>query len=111
MAKCPSCGRSPKRSNEANRRYWTLLNQIADELLIDSDNDGTKVRYTADTWHEYFKGRFLGVEELPLPNGQIYKRVRSSAECETSEFAKYMESVESWAAKRGVYLDDIHEQN
>ena len=111
MAKCPTCGRSPKRSNESNRRYWLLINQISDEVLIDDENDagGRSIKYSAEIWHEYMKARFLGIEEVRLPNGQIYKRVKSSSECDTGEFSKYMESVESWAAKRGVYLEDIHD--
>lgn len=97
--RCPLCKRRKTRSNPANARYWLLLHMLADKLKPDG-----KV-YTPEIYHEYFKSRFIGVDEIVLPNKKVIHRVKSSAELDVSQFAEYMEQVEQFAAERGVYLD------
>lgn len=96
MAKCPTCGRSPKRSNEANARYWVLLNEIAERMA----ERGTK--YANDVWHEYFKTKFLG-REIVIENEVRWIPARSS-KLSTGEFHDYATQVEAWAAEQGIYL-------
>lgn len=54
----------------------------------------------------YFKGRFLGMDELRLPNGKVFAQPKSSASLDRMEFAEYQQEVETWAAERGVYLPE-----
>lgn len=99
--RCPTCGRQHKRSNEANRRYWALINAIAGNVKPDGN------LYSSETWHTYFKQKLIGAEELKLPNGKTHLVIKSSADLDKSEFNDYMTKIEAWAAERNVYLDEF----
>lgn len=79
------------------------------EVPVTDESSGNRFRqkFTAEIWHEYFKSRFLGMNEVYLPNGKTLHKSRSSAELDTTEFATFMEQVEQFAAERGVYLDAV----
>ena len=99
--RCPTCHRRMTRSNQANARYWLLLHVIADRL-----KPGGRV-YSAETWHRYCASKFLGCDEVALPNGKTLVIPRSTAALDVAEFNDYMTAVESWAAEHDVYLDEI----
>lgn len=99
--RCPVCKRRKTRSTDANRRYWMLLHVIADKLRPEGQT------YSADTWHEYMKQRFLGCEEVKLPNRKTLQLPRSSADLDVPAFADFMTQVEAWAAEHDVYLEDL----
>lgn len=99
--RCPTCGRKHKRSTESNRRYWLLIHMIAEKVKPEGQS------YSAEVWHQYFKQRLIGADEVKLPNGKTHIIVKSSADLDTGEFTDYMSQVEAWAAERDVYLDDI----
>lgn len=87
------------RSAEQNRRYWAILNEIS----------GYPVQgrtYDADAWHEYFKGKYIGKEEIRLPNGEALTRTLSTTTLDVGAFGDYMTQVEAWAANRGILLGD-----
>lgn len=63
-------------------------------------------KYSADIWHEYCKSRYIGVEEIQLPSGEILKKPLSSAELDKEQFNIYMTQVEVFAAENGIYLAD-----
>ncbi len=90
-----------RRSNEANRRYWLLLHLIADKLKPKGRE------FSADTWHTYAKQRFLGCDEVELPNGKMAQIPRSSADLDTQEFNEYMAAVEQFAQEHEIYMDDL----
>lgn len=98
MKRCPTCGKRERRSVDANRRYWLLLHKIAAKVA------GGK--YSADTLHVYYKSRFLGCDDVEMPNGKTLTIPRSTADQESPEFAEYVDKVEADAADRGVYLDE-----
>jgi hypothetical protein len=99
--RCPSCGRKHRRSNPANARYWLLLHRIAEELA-----PGGK-KYSAEQWHTYAKSRWIGCDDVTLPNGKTMTIPKSSAALDTAEFNDYVTQVEAWAGERGVYLDSM----
>lgn len=99
--RCKTCGRKPRRSNDANKRYWALLAMISDGVRPEDH------QYGSEAWHLYFKARILGMDETRLPNGKVVTQPKSSADLDTGEFANYQEQVEAWAAERGVYLPDM----
>jgi hypothetical protein len=101
VTRCPKCGRKKRRSNPANARYWLLLHLIADKVKPEGFS------YTPETWHEWAKQRFLGADEVKLPNGKTYLKSHSSADLSTSEFADYMTKLETWAIERDVWLDSL----
>jgi hypothetical protein len=99
--RCPVCGRKTKRSTEANRRLWLIYHLIADKI-----KPGGK-SYSADQWHLYMKSRFLGADDVPLPNTKVLVVPRSTADLSSDAFHDYATQVETWAAERDVYLDEL----
>jgi hypothetical protein len=92
----------PKRTKAQNRRYWGrgVLAQIADQVSVFGK------KYSAESWHEMFKRRFLGV--LELPSGDIVGK--SSANLNKSDFSEFSQKVEAYAATElGVIFVDLYE--
>lgn len=101
--KCPNCGRSSRRSSEANRRYWSLINLLSEQLKPNGQS------FSPESWHLYCKGRFMGMRDITLPSGQVVTVPLSSADLDTQEFHMYMTEVEVWCAENGIYLPDMQE--
>jgi hypothetical protein len=100
--RCPTCRRLMKRSNPQNRFYWLLIHQIAENVKPQGKE------YSPEVWHEWAKQRFIGADEINLPNGKTMIKGKSSADLDTAAFAEYMRSVEEFAMSRNVYLDEIN---
>jgi hypothetical protein len=73
-----------KRSIEQNKRYWAILNEIADTAYVDGK------QYSADSWHEFYKRKLIGC--VDLPDGQLVGM--SSTSLSVEEFGNYMMKVE-----------------
>lgn len=99
--RCPTCHRLQKRSTQANARMWLLLHEIASTIYPKGHV------FSAESWHAYFKQRFLGCDEVKMPNGKTIQMPRSSADLDTAAFHEYVTQVEAWAAEHGVYLQDL----
>lgn len=99
--RCPTCRRRMKRSSEANRRYWMLLHLLSEKLTPNG------VTFSAEQFHLYYKSRFLGAQDVILPNGKTMLVVESSADLDTGAFSDYMTQVEADANERGVFLEDL----
>lgn len=99
--KCPTCGREHKRSSEQNRRLHAIFNLMQDQL---TDKNGQKQH--AQWWKVCSKAEWLGFMEFRKPDGSIIQVLRSTADCSVEELNKFMETVERYCAKRGVYLED-----
>jgi hypothetical protein len=99
--RCPTCNRRMKRSHPQNARYWLLMHTISDKLKPQN------VQHSPEVWHTYFKSRFLGCNDVTMPNGKTLSLPRSSADLDVAEFADYMTQVESWAAEHDVWLADM----
>ena len=99
--RCPTCRQLKKRSNPANARYWLLLHLISDNVKPEGQ------QHAPEVWHVYMKQRYIGVDEVKMPNKQVLLMPKSSADLNTAEFAEYMANVEAWAMERNVYLDEM----
>ena len=89
-----------KRTGRQNRRYWGrgVLAQIAEQAT-----SGGKL-YSAENWHELFKRKFIGVEELP--NGEVIGK--NSTSLSTAEFCVFSDQVEAFAVTElGVIFYDL----
>ena len=87
-----------RRTSPQNRRYWALISELANKKV-------QGVLYSTDEWHEYLKTRFIGREELKLPNGKTMVRTLDSSNLSVQEFNDYMTAVEAWAGEHGVWLE------
>lgn len=63
--------------------------------------------YAAESYHEFYKQKLLGADEVSLPNKKTTLITRSTADLDTAEFAEYVEKVEADLAERDVYLDEM----
>ena len=99
--RCPTCKRLKRRSNNANARFWLLLHLIAENVKPEGK------AYTAEQFHIYFKQKFLGMNEVALPNGKTIMFPKSTAELDTAEFAEHMAKVEQWAIERNIFMDEL----
>ncbi|PAT31866.1 hypothetical protein CLI92_09155 [Vandammella animalimorsus] len=89
-----------KRTLRQNRRYWGngVLKQIAEQATVNGR------MFDAQTWHEFFKRRFIGVVELP--DGSVVGK--SSTGLSTAEFCRFSDEVEAYAATElGVVFYDL----
>ena len=89
-----------KRTQPQNRRYWGkgVLAQVAEQAAVNGK------LYEAETWHELFKRKFIGVIELP--DGSVVGK--SSTGLSTTEFSDFCAQVEAYAASElGVTFYDL----
>jgi len=97
-----------KRGNPQNNRYWLLIHAMADGLRPKDENNNP-VQYSAKAWHLYCRTRWLGCDDVTMPNGKTESVPRSSAELDKQEFSDYMTAVEAWACEHGIFLADMGE--
>ena len=81
-----------KRSIEQNRRLWKIYGELADKAWVNGR------RYSAETWHEYCKGMFLGYELKAMPDGTELKTPVSTTTLNTAEMTDYQNRLQAWAA-------------
>ena len=77
-----------KRSLQALRYYWAMLNQASDQIWIEGK------AYSSAVYHELAKRRFLGC--IDLPGGGLV--ALSSSDLSPKEFAEFVENTEAWLA-------------
>ena len=82
-----------KRSVEQNRRLWKIYGELADKAWVNGR------RYSAETWHEYCKGMFLGYELKAMPDGTEIKTPISTTTLNTAEMTDYQNRLQAWAAR------------
>ena len=81
-----------KRSIKQNRRLWKIYGELADKAWVNGR------RYSAETWHEYCKGYFLGFELKAMPDGSELKTPISTTTLNTAEMTDYQNRLQAWAA-------------
>ena len=104
--RCPRCGRKQTRTALQNARLWALYQRIAERRAVVIEAGGVGRKFSAEAWHEYYKRIFLGLVDVPLPNGRVVTRANSTRRLDVAQFSEYMEKVEADAADAGVYLDE-----
>lgn len=100
MTTCPTCGKRATRSSDANKRYWAIIQKVSENIKPNGQ------QFSIESWHEYMKAKFLGMQEFELPSGQTLVRANSSAVLDVGEFNDYMTKVEAWATENGVWLEE-----
>lgn len=84
-----------KRSIEQNKRYWSLLRELASVAWVDNR------QFDDQVWHEQLKRWFIGCEDVALPEGSTELRGISTTKLSVDEFCIYMTRIEAWAAEQG----------
>lgn len=92
-----------KRSVEQNRRMWACLNEIACQVRVDG------ITHKPDTWHEFYKVRFLPCETAWIC-GQLVSVPESTTGLSVRDFAQYMTQIEAHATQElGVRFTETRE--
>lgn len=92
--------RQEDRTLAQNRFYWAMLRDIEEQIMPEN------CKYTADTWHEYFKTRYLPTRMLELPNGMVKEIERTTTELTKKEFGDYVEQVLAFSTEHGLVWSD-----
>lgn len=101
----------PKRSNEQNRRLWSMLQAIADSnLTFDGDT------LDAEEWKDVLgsawlkaKGRETGRLRKGLEGEPVVLGRFSSSKLSTKDFAEFSESVLAFIDTRGIHWEHREE--
>lgn len=81
-----------KRSLEQNARLHALLQEIANNAWVEGR------QFDMETWKEFFRREYIGVEEYELPNGKRSERGISTTTLSVGDFADLMTKIEQYAA-------------
>jgi len=87
-----------QRSPEQNRRYWAILEQIA----YWKKQEG--IDHRKESWHEYFKQKFIEPEVTIIYNMIIADY--TSSDKGTFLFSEFSAEVEAWAANEKITILD-----
>ena len=93
-----------KRTGAQNRILWALYSLIADQLKVKG------AVYSPSIWHVYLTTRYLGCNDITLPNGKVLTMPVSTTGLTKEEFSEYFDRVMVWSAEHGVVLPD-HDGN
>lgn len=99
--RCPVCKRLVKRTHAQNALLWRLYTLASEQLRPNGHSFG------AESFHAYYKLKYLGADEVALPNGKTVVIPRSTANLDVAEFSDFFDRVQADLAERGVYLDEV----
>ncbi len=84
----------PRRSSQANKRYWALMQLYSD-----------KTGYESDELHDMLKAKFLAPKQIEV-GGESATVRPSTARLGKTQFAEYMDRVERWGIQTlGCWLE------
>ena len=62
--------------------------------------------YSAESFHKYYASKYLGSDDIAMPNGKTLQIPRSTSALDVAEFGEYFDAVQADANERGVWLDE-----
>lgn len=80
-----------KRSLEQNARLHALLTDVAANAWVQGR------QYDLETWKEFFRQRFIGTEEITMPDNKRVERGLSTTTLNVHEFSDFMTKIEEYA--------------
>lgn len=99
MAKvCPCCGRPEKLSDPQRDRYFAMIGNLLQHPKL--------AHLSKRQLDLYFRDKFLGGEEITLPNGKtIYEphRLNRKKGPDIPTMSEYMDKITAWCAEVGVW--------
>ena len=83
-----------KFSREQQNRCMEIIRQISEKKHVEGKY------YSVDSWLEYFRQMFIGVEEMP--SGKT--KGLPTSKLSTSEYNDFMTQIEAWASENDVSI-------
>ena len=93
-----------KRTVEQNRLYWAILNEIAEQNVVNG------VKYRATAWHELLKKALLPSKIESLPDATEVKVYKSTSKLNKEEFSNYILDIQSFCNELGIVIDHLFEE-
>lgn len=88
-----------KRNVEQNKLLHALLANISENAWVDNQ------QFSAETWKEAMKRRFIGIEEIELPGGHMIEQGISTTTLSVPDFATFIDQITNYAAQElGIEL-------
>lgn len=81
-----------KRSIDQNAKLHALLNDISQNAWVGGR------QFPPETWKEHVRRKFIGTEEIDMPDGRRIERGISTTSLGVEEFSLLIERVQQWAA-------------
>jgi hypothetical protein len=91
-----------KRTIDQNRMLHALVNQLAAEVWIDGKQFG------AEAWKEHIRQKFIGTEEIDLPNGRRIERGISTTTLDVADFSEMLEQLQAWMMTEFALIPGVH---
>lgn len=82
-----------KRSVEQNARLHAILSDIARNAWVNGR------QFDMETWKEFYRRKFIGTEEIEMPDGARTERGISTTTLGVGDFASFMTQIECHAAQ------------
>ena len=95
--KCPTCGRSPPKTNDQRKKFHALCGEI-----------GKHIGLTPGKVKESIKEDFYGIDEWKIGN-KWYRGVKPSEQSDRAEYSALIEYTLQWAAENCGLILDIQE--
>jgi hypothetical protein len=77
-----------KRSVEQNARLHALLTEVAAQAWVNGR------QFSVEVWKEHYKRKFIGTEEIELPDGKVEERGISTTTLDVGGFSDLMTKIE-----------------
>lgn len=81
-----------RRSTEQNKKLHAMFGELEQSAWLNGQ------QYSAEVWKEFVRRKFIGVEEIDLPDGTRIDRGISTTALSVHEFSELIEQVHQWAA-------------
>lgn len=89
---------SEQRTGAQNRLLHALLRDVAESVRVNGQT------FSSDAWKEMFRRKFIGTEEITLPDGQRIERGISTTTLNVGQMAEAIDLFQAWLAQDFGYL-------
>jgi hypothetical protein len=91
-----------KRTIDQNRMLHALVNQLSAEVWIDGKQFGP------EAWKEHVRQKFIGTEEIELPDGRRIERGISTTTLDVADFSELLEQLQAWMMTEFALIPGVH---
>lgn len=89
---------SAQRTNAQNRFLHSLLRDVSENVEVNGK------RFSPQSWKEWFRQRYIGAEEIELPDGRRIERGISTTTLNVGQMAEAITQFESYLASEHGYM-------
>lgn len=91
---------SEQRTSAQNRLLHAILRDVAESVRVSGQT------FSSDAWKEMFRRKFIGTEEITLPDGQRIERGISTTALNVGQMTEAIDRFQAWLAQEFGYLPE-----